>query len=95
MCAEIVTGCRLILFLQSKRVTEVVELQCRLHVIVTSLTLPKGVTATNRKGSCIAWWMDEETHSWLIVFEETGEMVWVPMKEVRLQKNWSDERRYS
>lgn len=74
--------------------TEVVELKCRLPVIVTSPTLPKGVKAIDRNGSCIAWWMDEESHSWLVAMVETGELVWVPMHEILLKHNWSDGRRY-
>ncbi len=74
--------------------TEVVELQCRLPVIVTSTSLPKGVKATDREATCIAWWMDEESHSWLVIMKETGEPVWVPMHEILLKHNWSDGRRY-
>lgn len=76
--------------------SNIVELKNRLPVVVTSSTLPKGVTTKDRRGTCLAWWIVEDTRcSWLIVFDETGELVWVPMKEIRLQPNWTDGRRYT
>jgi hypothetical protein len=71
------------------------ELIARIPVIVTSSTLPKGMTDTeNRKGICLAWCCRQgDNDQWLIVLDETGEMAWVPMPEVRLQSSWSDYRR--
>jgi hypothetical protein len=76
-------------------VSSIIELKNRLPVIVTSDTLPKGVSETNRRGTALAWWIVEDARcSWLVVFDETGELVWVPMKEIKLQANWTDGRRY-
>lgn len=74
--------------------SDLIELKNRLPVIVTSSTLPTGVTETNRRGTTLAWWVGEDFHLWLIAFDETGDLVWVPMKEIRLLANWSDGRRY-
>jgi hypothetical protein len=71
------------------------ELATPRPVEVTSATLPRGVTTTDRRGSCVAWWLDEESHYWLVCFDETGEFVWVPMHEIKAQSNWSGGRRYA
>lgn len=65
-----------------------------IEVRVVSSSLPKGMTACNRLGSCIAWWMSEETCLWLVSFDQTGELVWVPMAEIRLRPNWTARRRF-
>lgn len=75
--------------------SNITELKNRLPVIVTSSTLPTGVTENNRRGTALAWWIVEDSRcSWQIVFDDTGECVWVPQKEIRLQSNWTDGRRY-
>jgi len=71
------------------------ELATPLPVEVTSTDLPRGVRPNSRKGTCIAWWCDEETHSWLVCFDQTGELVWVPMSEIKMRANWSNGRRYT
>lgn len=70
------------------------QLPVPVQVKVVSVTLPSGVTATDRRGMCLAWWMTDEQCLWLVAFDETGELVWVPMKEVRLRQNWSAGRRF-
>ena len=70
------------------------ELQTPLPVDVTSQTLPKNVLTKSRRAKCIAWCLDEEEHLWLVHFNETGEFVWVPMQELRMQPSWSNGRRY-
>lgn len=71
------------------------ELATRLPVFVTAKTLPRGVVTKDRNGMCIAWWTGEESHHWLVCFNETGELVWVPMNELTMKHNWSDGRRYN
>lgn len=73
----------------------IIELKSKIPVVVMSKTLPKGVAESNRKGLCLAWnCLDGANDQWLVVFNETGELVWVPMTEIRLQESWSDNRRY-
>jgi hypothetical protein len=72
----------------------IIELRAPLPVLVTALDLPKGVGTKSRKGTCVAWWMTPEDCLWLVVFDETGELVWAPMREIRLRANWSAGRRY-
>lgn len=71
------------------------ELRVPIAVYVVSDTLPDGVKAESRKGTCIAWWMTEEVCLWLVCFDETGELVFAPMSEIRMRPNWSVGRRYS
>jgi hypothetical protein len=75
--------------------TKLKQLEIPIEVKVVSADLPKGMTETNRKGLCLAWWMTEDSCLWLVCFHETGELVWVPMAEIRLRPNWSASRRYS
>jgi hypothetical protein len=72
----------------------ITELQNPILVQVVSKTLPFGVTESNRRGQCIAWYSTLEEHQWLVVFDETGEFVWVPIREIRMRPSWSNERRY-
>lgn len=70
------------------------ELKTPRPVLVTSETLPPGVRTVSRKGDCIGWWWNDENHFWLVVFDETGETVWVPQHEIQVRSNWSAGRRY-
>lgn len=70
------------------------QLPVPLQVQVIASTLPNGVVSASRRGLCIAWWMTEETCLWLTAFDETGELVWVPQREVLMRSNWSAGRRY-
>jgi hypothetical protein len=70
-----------------------IQLPVPIAVLVVSDTLPKGVTTTSRRGYAIGWLTTEEQCLWNVAFDETGELVWVPMREVRLRSNWSVGRR--
>ena len=74
--------------------SELVQLTVTLAVTVVSGTLPKGVGSVSRKGLCVAWYMNAEDCLWLVAFDETGELVWVPQREVRLRASWSLGRRF-
>jgi len=71
------------------------QLEIPIPVSVTSATLPPGVTATARRGWCYAW--DRcgiDGHRiWVVVMDETGEVVDVPQPEIRVDANWSYGRR--
>lgn len=71
----------------------ITELHTRLPVCVLSATLPTGVVTKSRKGTCLAWDTDAEICLWLVCFDETGELVWVPMREIKLRKCWTHNRR--
>jgi hypothetical protein len=74
--------------------TKLLQLAAPLPVTVVSHDLPTGMTPNPRRGACIGWWMTEESCLWLVVFDATGELVWVPMAEIRMPPNWSGGRRY-
>lgn len=66
-----------------------------LPVSITSTALPPGVRAKSRKGWAYAW---KETgidghRLWIVVMDETGEVVDVPQPEIRVDANWSYGRR--
>lgn len=57
--------------------------------------LPPGVRATSGRGWCYAW---KDTgidghRLWIVVLDETGEVVDVPQPEIRVDQNWSYGRR--
>ena len=65
-------------------------------VSVTSTALPEGVRATSRRGWCYAW---KDTgidghRLWVVVLDETGEVVDVPQPEIVVDANWSFQRRF-
>ena len=62
-------------------------------VEVFATTLPKGVLTESRRGHAVAWWMTTDDCLWMVVFDDTGEVVWVPQYELRLRSNWSLGRR--
>lgn len=71
------------------------QLNPPLPVSVMSETLPPGVKALSRKGWCYAW---KETgidahRLWIVVMDETGEVVDVPQPEILIDANWSYARR--
>jgi hypothetical protein len=70
------------------------QLPVPLEVTVVAETLPQGVKTKSRKATCLGWWMTDEICLWNVVFHETGELCWVPMKEIRMRANWSAGRRY-
>lgn len=64
-------------------------------VTITSPALPAGVRATDRKGWAYAW---ERTgidghRMWVVVLDQTGEVVDVPNPEILVDMNWSYGRR--
>lgn len=63
-------------------------------VQVVAKTLPAGVKAKNRKGTALGFMPAHDQHiHWLVVFDETGEIVFVPNPEVRMDDNWTLGRR--
>lgn len=69
------------------------ELRVPLQVLVTAKTLPTGMAPCSRRGICLAWDHNQEFCLWLVCFDETRELVWVPQPEVRLVHNWTLGRR--
>lgn len=71
------------------------QLEIPIPVEITAQNLPKGVTASNKRGWCYAW--DRcgiDGHRiWVVVLDETGEVVDVPQPEIRVDMNWSYGRR--
>jgi hypothetical protein len=71
------------------------QLNPPIPVSITSDSLPPGVQATSRRGWCYAW---KDTgidghRLWVVVLDETGEVVDTPQPEVRVDPNWSHGRR--
>jgi len=71
------------------------QLHTPIPVSITSAALPEGVRATSRKGWCYAW---KDTgidghRLWIVVLDETGEVVDTPQPEIRVDMNWSYGRR--
>ena len=71
------------------------QLNPPIPVSITSTALPEGVRATSRKGWCYAW---RDTgidghRLWIVVLDETGEVVDVPQPEIVVDSNWSYGRR--
>lgn len=72
----------------------VTELKTPLPVEIMSKDMPRGMAPNNRRGVCIAWWVDQEWHQWLVCMDDTCEMVWVPMQQIRMQDSWTHRRRH-
>jgi hypothetical protein len=72
----------------------VIRLDPPIPVEITAKTLPEGVKATDRKGWAYAW--DQpgiDAHRlWIVVMDETGEVIDVPQPEIRVDPNWSFQR---
>lgn len=71
------------------------QLNPPIPVKVTSAALPIGVRAQSRAGWAYAW---KETgidghRLWIVVMDETGEVVDVPQPEILVDPNWSFGRR--
>lgn len=64
-------------------------------VSITSSSLPQGVRSTARRGWAYAWRdVGEDGHRlWVVVMDDTGEVVDVPQPEIRVDMNWSLGRR--
>ena len=72
-----------------------VQLNPPIPVTITAKTLPHGVAAKSARGWCYAW-KDcgiDGHRLWIVVLDETGEVVDVPQPEVRVDMNWSMGRR--
>lgn len=71
------------------------QLNPPIPVTVTSRRLPEGVRAASRKGWCYAWKdIGIDGHRlWIVVLDETGEVVDVPQPEILVDMNWSAGRR--
>lgn len=67
--------------------SRLVQLHTHIPVVVTS--------KENRRGRCIGWIDYGEDHDliWIVAFDDTGEVWHVPNPEVRLEKNWTMEKR--
>ena len=71
------------------------QLNPPIPVCVTSVNLPEGVRAKSRRAWCYAW-KDcgiDGHRMWICVMDETGEVLDVPQPEVRVDWNWSYQRR--
>lgn len=65
--------------------------------IVREAGLPDGMTiAQSRSGWCYAWEQPgiDSHRMWVVVLDQTGEVVDVPQPEIRVDPNWSYGRRY-
>lgn len=64
-------------------------------VSITAKALPEGVKAKSRKGWAYGWEQPgiDAHRLWIVVIDETGEVVDVPQPEIRVDMNWSYGRR--
>lgn len=64
-------------------------------VTITAKSLPPGVQAKSGRGWAYAWKdIGVDGHRlWIVVLDETGEVVDTPQPEVRVDANWSLQRR--
>jgi len=64
-------------------------------VEVSAKSLPAGVKAKNQRGWAYAWERCgiDGHRIWVVVLDETGEVVDVPQPEIRVDGNWSYGRR--
>ena len=65
-------------------------------VSVTSDTLPTGMDPQqSRHGWCYAWRGDgiDGHRQWIVVMNDTGDVVDVPQPEIKVDTNWSYGRR--
>ena len=66
-----------------------------LPVTITAKKLPPGVQSKSQRGWCYGWQsVGIDGHRlWIVVMDDTGEVVDVPQPEVRVDMNWSIGRR--
>jgi hypothetical protein len=64
-------------------------------VTITAKTLPAGIKSKSRRGWCYAWERCgiDGHRMWVVVLDETGDVVDVPQPEIRVDPNWSYGRR--
>lgn len=72
------------------------QLNPPIPVAVTSDSLPVGVRSTSRRGWAYGWReVGVDGHRlWIVVMDDSGEVVDVPQPEVRVDPNWSMGRIY-
>lgn len=72
-----------------------VQLDPPIPVTVTARKLPHGVRAKSGRGWAYAWKdVGVDGHRlWVVVLDDTGEVVDVPQPEILVDKNWSLNRR--
>ncbi len=75
--------------------TPPLQLNPPIPVEITAASLPAGVRATDKRGWCYAWQECgiDGHRMWVVVLDETGEVVDVPQPFVRVDPNWSYGRR--
>ena len=72
-----------------------VQLNPPIPVAVVAKTLPHGVAAKSGRGWAYGWKdVGIDGHRlWIVVMDDTGEVVDVPQPEIRVDANWSLGRR--
>jgi len=73
----------------------ILQLDPPIPVAVTAGALPLGVKSKCGRGWCYGWQsVGIDGHRlWIVVMDDTGEVVDVPQPEVRVDMNWSIGRR--
>lgn len=71
------------------------QLNPPIPVTVTAKTLPHGLRAKERRGWAYGWKdVGVDGHRlWIVVLDQTGEVVDVPQPEILVDMNWSLNRR--
>lgn len=71
------------------------RLEPPIPVEITAKVLPAGVEAKSHRGWAYAWERCgiDGHRIWVVVLDETGEVVDVPQPEIRVDGNWSYGRR--
>jgi hypothetical protein len=71
------------------------RLEPPIPVEITAKALPDGVKAKSQRGWAYAWERCgiDGHRIWVVVLDETGEVVDVPQPEIRVDGNWSYGRR--
>lgn len=72
-----------------------IQLATPIPVSVTAGALPLGVRSTSKRGWAYGWKdVGVDGHRlWVVVLDDTGEVVDVPQPEIRVDPNWSLGRR--
>jgi len=71
------------------------QLDPPIPVEVTSKELPRGVTSKTRRGWCYAWERCgiDGHRIWVVVLDDSRQVVDVPQPEILVDPNWSYGRR--
>ncbi len=64
-------------------------------VSIASPSLPQGIPEQSRKGWAYAWGQPgiDSHRLWVVVMDDSGMVIDVPQPEIRVDPNWSYERR--